>query len=409
MKLRFLILIMFLAVIAQPAGPQQVTEPLGKDQVMDLVKAGMETPELVNLIHEHGIDFDLSDDYLQALRQAGAQDAVIQALRAARPKPLTKEQVLQLVAGGVPSERAATLVKQHGIDFLADERYLATLRLAGADDTLIAAVREASAAATGQLVVVTSPNAEVFLDGELQGRANAQGELAMKAKLGTHALKVTLAGKKDFEQSIMLAGRQATQIEARLEDLPGKIVIQTSPGADVFIDGAHRGAADGAGQLVIPEAAPGSHELRISASGRQEYRRSISVVPGQESRVEALLADLGSPRPQSRPVEVGHRVEASPESPTGLRFPVLIEQGWMDEKRRAGYLLIANGRIKYQNEKDRAHEFDAPLSEATGLKVGKVMGMPLLYLWVSGKQYKFYVGNQPENVRDAIERAKGEP
>jgi len=40
--------------------------------------------------------------------------------------------------------------------------------------------------------------------------------------------------------------------------------------------------------------------------------------------------------------------------------------------------------------------------------VGKVLGMPLLYLWVSGKQYKFYVGNQPENVRDAIERAKGE-
>ncbi len=210
MKFRFLILIMFLAVITQPAGPQQGNGPLGKDQVMDLVKAGMETPELVKLIHEHGIDFDLSDDYLQALRNAGAQDPVIQALRAAKPKPLTKEQVLQLVAGGVPSERAATLVKQHGIDFLADERYLATLRLAGADDTLIAAVREARAAATAQLVVETSPNAEVYLDGELQGRANAQGELTMIAKLGAHALKVSLNGKKDFEQSVTLAGRQAT-------------------------------------------------------------------------------------------------------------------------------------------------------------------------------------------------------
>lgn len=144
MKFRFLILIMFLAVIAQPAGPQQANGQLGKDQVMDLMKAGMETPELVKLIHEHGIDFDLSDDYLQALRNAGAQDPVIQALRAARPKPLNKEQVLQLLAGHVPSQRAATLVKQHGIDFLPDERYLATLRLAGADDTLITALREAS-------------------------------------------------------------------------------------------------------------------------------------------------------------------------------------------------------------------------------------------------------------------------
>ena len=130
---------------------------------MDLVKAGMETPELVKLIHEHGIDFDLTDDYLQALRKAGAQEPVIQALRAARPKPLTKEQVLQLVAGHVPSQRAATLVKQHGIDFLPDEEYLETLRLAGADDTLIAALREAGEAVTAELVVTTSPNAEVYL------------------------------------------------------------------------------------------------------------------------------------------------------------------------------------------------------------------------------------------------------
>ena len=164
MKLRFLILIMSLAVIAGPGVPQQTQGPLSKNQVMALVKAGMETPELVKLIHEHGIDFDLSDDYLQALRQVEAQDPVIQALRAARPKPLTQEQVLELVAGHVPSQRAATLVKQHGIDFLPDEEYLKTLRLAGAEDTLIAALREASAAATAQLVVETSPNAEVYLD-----------------------------------------------------------------------------------------------------------------------------------------------------------------------------------------------------------------------------------------------------
>jgi formylglycine-generating enzyme required for sulfatase activity len=197
---------------------------------MDLVKAGMETPELVNLIHEYGVDFDLSDDYLQALRQAGAQDAVIQALRAPRPKPLSKEQVLQLVAGHVPSQRATTLVKQHGIDFLADERYLQTLRLAGADDTLITALREAGKAVTAELVVATSPTAEIYLDGELMGRADAQGELTIKSKLGAHALKVTLTGKKDFGQSLTLAARQAIKIEARLEDVgPNRGQVRENP------------------------------------------------------------------------------------------------------------------------------------------------------------------------------------
>jgi formylglycine-generating enzyme required for sulfatase activity len=243
MKLRSFILMMFLAVIgqsaftpsvgatrrvaptsvfaaaAQPAGPQQPLEPLTKGQVMDLVKAETETPELVKLIRDHGINFDLTDDYLQALRSAGAQEPVIQALRAARPKPLSKQQVLQLVAGHVASERAAMLVKQHGIDFVADEEYLKTLRLVGGDDTLIAALREAGKAVTAELLVATSPDAEVYLDGELKGHADAQGQLTFKSTPGPHAVKVSLKGKKEFEQSVILPVGQATKIEARLEDI----------------------------------------------------------------------------------------------------------------------------------------------------------------------------------------------
>lgn len=212
MKLRFLMLIIFIAVAVRPALPQQANKPLEKQQVMDLVKAGMETPELVKLIREHGVDFDLTEDYLQGLRNAGAQEPVIQALRAARPKPLTREQVLQLVAGHVPSQRAEALVKQHGIDFLVDDDYLQTLRLAGGDDALIAALREASAAATAEVVVATSPTAEVYWDGEFLGRADAQGQLTIKSKIGTHALKVTLAGKNDFKQNVTFATLQSTRI-----------------------------------------------------------------------------------------------------------------------------------------------------------------------------------------------------
>jgi formylglycine-generating enzyme required for sulfatase activity len=226
MKLRILIVIAFLTAVVPRALPQEAHVPLGKDQVLDLVKAGMETAELVKLIREHGVDFDLTDDYVQALRNAGAQEPVIEVLRAARPKPLTREQVLKLVAGHVPSERAAALAKQHGIDFVADDRYLQTLRLAGADDTLIAALREASAALMGEVALTTSPNAEVYLDGELAGRASAQGDLTVKAKSGTHALKVSLEGRKDFEQSVTVAAGQATKIEARLQEVdltPGQV------------------------------------------------------------------------------------------------------------------------------------------------------------------------------------------
>lgn len=296
MKLKFfIVLIVFLAVVAGFARPQQAQKPLTKEQVMGLAKNGMETPELVKLIHEQGIDFDLADDYVQALHQAGAQEPVIQALRAARPKALTRDQVLQLLTAHVPKERAAALVSQHGIDFLPDEQYFEMLRLAGADDTLVAALRTAGEAVTAQLEIETSPNAEVYLDGQLVGRADVDGRLAARPKAGAHALKVSLEGKQDFEQNITLIAGQGNKLAAALADLSGSMVIRSAPGAEVFLDGASRGATDASGLLTVLEVAAGSHELRISARGKKEYRQNIAVLAGQEARVEGALADLGPP------------------------------------------------------------------------------------------------------------------
>jgi WD40 repeat protein len=171
MQMRFLSLILLVAVIAAPVSSQQASKPLTNDQVMDLVKAGMETANLVNLVREHGIDFDPNEEYIQALRKAGAEDPVIEALHSARPKPLTKDQVLGLVAQGVPAERAAMLVKERGVDFLVDDTYLETLRLAGGSEGLIAAVRQASAGVTLpilQLFVYPFVNSVAFSpDGKL--------------------------------------------------------------------------------------------------------------------------------------------------------------------------------------------------------------------------------------------------
>jgi WD40 repeat protein len=151
MRLRFVIVLMVCAAIAgRPARPQQAAKPMTKDQVMSVVSAGMDDAELAKKIEERGIDFDLTDDYLQALRKAGAQEVVIKALRTVKPSPMGRDQLLLLVAGGVPSERAMALVKQRGVDFIPDEKFLESLRTAGADDSLIAVVREVKPAGVEQ-------------------------------------------------------------------------------------------------------------------------------------------------------------------------------------------------------------------------------------------------------------------
>ena len=288
-----LLLLVFLAVMTQVALPQQANSPLSKDQVLDLVKFGMDSAELAQRIRTRGISFEPSDDDLQSLRQAGAQEPVIQALREAKPKPLTREQVGKLVAGGIPSERAAALVKQHGIDFVADDHYLDTLRVAGADDTLIAALREASAVVVAALVVATSADADVFVDGELKGRANPQGALTLKANPGVHALKVSLKGKKDYEQQVTLAAGQTANVQATLADLPGSLRVQAPAGAEVFLDNARQGTTDATGQLSLSAVASGPHEVRVTATGKKEFRQSVTVLAGEASSIEARFESLG--------------------------------------------------------------------------------------------------------------------
>lgn len=52
-------------------------------------------------------------------------------------KPLTRAQILALLAGDVPSSRVAMLVQQRGIDFPANETFVAQVRKGGGDDDLV--------------------------------------------------------------------------------------------------------------------------------------------------------------------------------------------------------------------------------------------------------------------------------
>jgi len=155
--------------------------------------------------------------------------------------PLAKPDIISLLKAGVPSARVAELVSERGIKFPPNDDDLIEIRAAGGSDELVGALRqvpvralgEASGVATGELTVTTSPNAKVYLDGELKGRANEQGEMAVELMLGTHALKISLAGKEDFQQSVTLTGREGVKIEARLRDLdppPGEARANPSDG-----------------------------------------------------------------------------------------------------------------------------------------------------------------------------------
>jgi len=216
---------------------------------------------------------------------------------AEKPQPMTQQQVMELVAAHLTNQRIEELVKSRGIDFMMDDDYARSLRKAGANEQLITLLREAGKK-TADVALGTEPNAQVFLDGNLMGQADAKGELEFRALVGNHTLKVSLVGKQDFAQPITLAQGPPIRVVAPLADLAGSLRVKAPSGAAVWLDGATAGTVDSSGELLLNGILQGTHSLRVTASGKVDDSRSVTVAAGVETPVEAALADAVVANPQ---------------------------------------------------------------------------------------------------------------
>jgi hypothetical protein len=181
------VLMMAMALVfALTAVAQQ--KPLTQEQVQSLVRSGLGDETGARAIEQRGIDFAPAEDFLQSLKAAGASEAFLKALRAAKPsepasakKPLNQVQVFALLAGQVPSHRVTMLVQERGIDFEPADDYLQEVRLAGGEDELVSALKSAK---------VTKP---ATLDPAAEARlAEVRQHLA---RGGTHP-KETIRGRR---------------------------------------------------------------------------------------------------------------------------------------------------------------------------------------------------------------------
>lgn len=129
----------------QPA--QTPEKPLTVSQIIDLLDAGVDNARIANAVKERGINFAFTEEFLGQLRSKGAKDVLIKALQSASPTPISKDELLRIVQIGgsekLDSKRIVQIVKNRGIDFLPSDEYLDTLRIAGATDAVLQAVRDA--------------------------------------------------------------------------------------------------------------------------------------------------------------------------------------------------------------------------------------------------------------------------
>ncbi len=130
------------------AVPQSPRGSLSKAEVLELVKSSVPNRVVAETVERYGIAFKPSDEVINEFRKAGADDAVISAMRGSwrsEPiKPLSDKDILLLLAGGVRGEKIVDMVQQRGIGFQPTDEYFERLRSSGAKDELVAALRTAA-------------------------------------------------------------------------------------------------------------------------------------------------------------------------------------------------------------------------------------------------------------------------
>src|SRR5437870_5529852 len=82
--------------------------------------------------------------------------------------PLSKDDVVSLLQSGIPPKRVATLAQEHKINFQVDDATAIQLRDAGATDALITALKNIAPTVAATVLVIRSRpgGAQVYIDDE---------------------------------------------------------------------------------------------------------------------------------------------------------------------------------------------------------------------------------------------------
>ena len=144
-----------------------------------------------------------------------------------------------------------------------------------------------SAAAAGALVITSDVRgADVYLNGKRVGKTPHK---ATPLAAGRYQVKVVKAGHETFEKTVEVTATSHT-LRANLKRAAAVFRVESSVfGAKVALDGEARGTTP----VTIPELAPGTYELVVSAAGYKTHSETVEYAGGaRDIRVELESATI---------------------------------------------------------------------------------------------------------------------
>ena len=144
--------------------------------------------------------------------------------------------------------------------------------------------------ADGLVMVVTRPSkAGVMVDGAYRGESPVELRLDPGRRYQIRAFK---PGYQAAQRSLAVASNREERLELDLEALIGRVIVRAEPAdAEVFVNGASRGAAD---QTLALAAVP--HTIEVRKPGYAGYSTRITPQPGLTQEVKVKLLTIEQAR-----------------------------------------------------------------------------------------------------------------
>jgi hypothetical protein len=218
---------------------------------------------------------------------------------------------------------------------------------------------------TGSLSLISYPSgADVFIDGSYRGVTPVT---LSGLTTGSHTIIISQSGYTDYSTTTTVYAEQTRTVSVTLISsnpapaYTGSITITSFPsGADVYIDGSsYRGITP----VIFSGLTTGSHTIRISYSGYNDYSTTATVYAGQTTKVTGSLNPI-IPVPTTSPAAAVPTATIPQTTgsfdPSGLIILLII-----------GVLVVVGGYVgyygimKYNAEK-------TPLSADESIKILKM-------------------------------------
>lgn len=139
---------------------------------------------------------------------------------------------------------------------------------------------------TANYAVVTinaEKGAEIWIDMEKKGTGSWTGGLGY----GLHMVEARKDGHRSRRISHEVTREESTHSLTlpALETITGSLVIESEPAlADIYIDGKNIGKTPRRTDIPV-----GSHRIRISSKGYDDFSRNVTILEGKESNVYAVM------------------------------------------------------------------------------------------------------------------------